>query len=717
MPRTATRSIPTVDDLAADPITHHYDDLIAPPGLTNHLGTVTVGHDLVGLASVTFPPVSQGLAQTGALFLDGRVFESFGVPITHSWRPDRVVREAEVDGLSVATTTVAVPGEPVVAVDIVVRNLSDRPRSVRLALALAARVTAVESSWGDAESPNVRNSVEVDRHGAEPRLAFTDEGRTAWSIQGLDGRGSARVSAVPPSPVDGFEVGIGGAGRGGEVDAVLEIEPGRTGRLGYVHAVATDRAVAVAAWDRVAADVPAAVASAQRYWNEQLRAAFTPGNAEFSGHLPVLETTSDELRRLYWWGVIGMLYFRRDYATGVRPRSYDTLMPNYWASTTFIWDYSLSSVAHALLDPDEMRGQLLHWIGSDIHTHFGTSALTGAPVGRWYSVNDYAMTRLVHDYVRFTGDTGFLAARVGQPGAERTVLEHVVEWAQAWRGLRVAGELADYGEIDNLLECVSSYTHEVASLNAANVWNLRTAADLLDLAGENEPAARLREDAAALLPHVRSLYLDGTGHFAAGQPDGTRIPVRHCYDFNVVGTTIADDLDPRVRDEMVAFFRHDLQTDNWMRALSPWDPDASFSVRPDHQWNGAYPAWPADAARSLIALGAAEVALPWLGGLARTANQGPPGQAHFVEEALPGIGGGARKAPPQLPYINDWACSSAGAWIALVLESVFGVRAEVDGTLAVDSVAHRLDPEATLTGYTAAGRTYRIHADGHVETE
>lgn len=709
MPRT----FPTVDDLAADPVSHHYDDLIAPSGLTNHLGTVTVGHDPVGLASVTFPPVSQGLAKTGALFVDGRVFESFGVPVTHRWRPDRAVRSTRIEGLAIDTTTVAVPGEQAVAVEIVVTNEGAEPRSVRLSLALAARVTASAEPWGDAESPNVRNTVEVD--GERPRLVFADEAQTAWSVQGIDRPGTARISAVPPTPVDGFEVGIGGAGRGGEVDTVLELEPGASGRVGYVQAVATNRAEAVAAFDRVAADVPAAVAASETAWNRELAAAFTPGNDLYSGHLPALDTTSDALRRLYWWGALGVLYFRRDYPTAPRGRSYDTLMPNYWATTTFIWDYSLSSVAHALLDPAEMRSQLLHWIGSDIHTHFGTSALTGSPVGRWYSVNDYAMTRLVSDYVRITGDTAFLAVPAGPVGAERPVLDHVVEWARAWRGLRVAGELADYGEIDNLLECVSSYTHEVASLNAANVWSLRAAADLLDLAGEPQRAAELRAEGEALLPHVRDLYLPGTGHFAAGQPDGTRIPVRHCYDFNIVGTTIAHELDAQVREEMVAFFRHDLQTENWMRALSPWDPDASFSVRPDHQWNGAYPAWPADAARALIALGAADVALPWLGGLARTANQGPPGQAHFVEEALPGINGGARKAPPQLPYINDWACSSAGAWVALVLESVFGAAADAEGRLDAHPVVAGLDARATLTGLTAGGRDHLVRADGTVE--
>ena len=80
------------------------------------------------------------------------------------------------------------------------------------------------------------------------------------------------------------------------------------------------------------------------------------------------------------------------------------------------------------------------------------------------------MTRLVRDYVRFTGDVGFLDERADDG---RTVLDHLRFWARAWQGLRRSSPLADYGEIENLLECVSSYTHEVASFNAANVWNLR----------------------------------------------------------------------------------------------------------------------------------------------------------------------------------------------------------------------------------------------------
>jgi hypothetical protein len=151
-----------------------------------------------------------------------------------------------------------------------------------------------------------------------------------------------------------------------------------------------------------------------------------------------------------------------------------------------------------------------------------------------------------------------------------------------------------------------------------------------------------------------------------------------------------------------------------MRALSPWDPDASYSVRPDHQWNGAYPAWPADAGRALVALGAPEVAADWIEGLARSANQGPTGQAHFVEEALPGINGGARKAPPQLPYINDWACSSSGAWVQFVIEGLFGLSSPMGTDPVASSALSAVDPDAALRGVLLRGRPHDIYADGRV---
>lgn len=682
-------SVPTCPDLASDPIEDRYDDMINPPGLTNFLGAVQADHDVVAVRSVNFPPYSHGDTITGQLLINGRLARSYGTPVTVVWRPDRVERTTTVDGLVVNTITVCPPGALGVAVEIRVQSVTGA-RSATLGLALDSTVTHSPRPWNTSEPPREPNQLTAAT--GRGALVGTAKQSSAVSVQGLD-TPDAQVSAQ-------------------QVHVTLDIPADGWARVGYVHVVAADLAAAYHAFDSVAADVPAAVAASTSAWDAEIAAAFTPGNDRWSGSLPELHTTNPALRRLYNIGVLGVLIMRRDSAASHLGRVYDTLTPRYWQTTTFIWDYMLSSIVHALLDPAPMRRQLTHWISVDIHTHFGTEWQTGAPAGYWYAVNDYAMTRLVRDYVRFTGDTAFLDEPLAAAsGTRKPVAEHVVDWARAWQGLRGAHGLADYGEMDNLLECVSSYTHEVASFNATNVWALRAAAELAESRGEADIAGQLREEATDLAKLVGSLYVPG-GRWLAGQPDGSAVSVAHCLDFNNVAFAMAADLTAQQRAEMVELFTRELQTDTWLRALSPWDPDAAFSLRPDHQWNGAYTAWPADAARALYELRRDDLVAQWLPGLARSANQGPFAQAHFTSEAAPDVNGGARKAPPQFPYLIDWACSSAGAWVDLVLQGVFGLDLPVDGEPSATPRLTDIDPDARLTGLVIRGRSYQVSAAG-----
>jgi hypothetical protein len=188
--------------------------------------------------------------------------------------------------------------------------------------------------------------------------------------------------------------------------------------------------------------------------------------------------------------------------------------------------------------------------------------------------------------------------------------------------------------------------------------------------------------------------------------------VKHCLDFSNVAFAMSADLGEQQRAEMLGFFERELQTDKWLRALSPWDPDAAYSVRPDHQWNGAYTAWPADAARALVLLGRGDLAAGWLDGLARSANQGPFALAHLTTDAAPDENGGARKAPPQPPYLIDWACSSSGAWVGFVLESVFGLTVPLSGEPSAQPALEGIDPDASLSALVVRGRRYRVSADG-----
>ena len=683
---------PKVQDFCSDTLVHRFGDLWNPPGLTNFLGCAQVDLDPVALRSISFPPFAMGELATGQLFLDDRLFSALGVPVACTWRPDQVHRSALWDGLLVETTTVVPVGRTATVVQIRVSNQGAEGRCVPIRLALRAGITKKQTRWVEPAPPwEEDNDLELDD--ARGALVWTARHTSAVIVQG-----------GAPVADQWDELGLRWA---------PVIPAGQTWQASFVLAIGETAEAALATYDAIAADPVEQVALSERDWNAEITAVFTPGNDRYSGHLPMLITTDPDLRRLWLMGVIGVIYFKRDNPYSVMGRTYDTLMPRYWQALTFLWDYSLSGVVHALLDPAVMRRYLEHWISTDVHTHMGTEWLTGEPVGVWYAVNDYAMCQVIDLYVRTTGDLDWLARELPGPGGDPlSVIGHLDRYACNWRRFRSESGLANYGGIGNLLECVSTYVNEVASLNAANVWMLRKAAEIARFLGDDLAALWYQTEADQLARDVQQLYAEGDGWWHSRQRDGRLVPVRHCYDFSTVAATIPDDLTQRQREEMVAFFVRELQTPTWMRALSDRDTDASFSVRPDHQWTGAYPAWPPTAAAALYRFGRADLASDWIRGLARSANQGPFGQSHFADGVLPAEAGGALKAPAEMPWINDWTCSSNGSWVDLVVRSVFGVQWGLDGQVTAAPQLEGLDPDAQLVGLTVQGRTWDVDRTG-----
>ena len=684
--------IPTVNDLRSDILEHRFGDLWNPPGLTNFLGCAQTDLDPVAVRSISFPPFATGELVTGRLFLDDRLFTALDVPVSTTWQPDRVERMAWWDGLSVSTTTVLPAGRMAVLVRLSVTNWTDRDRRVPIRLALRSGVTKQLSRWAEPLPPGEDNN-ELTIDGARGALVWKARGSSAAMAQG----GVPRADTVD-------EQGL---------RWVADIPAAGTWTADLVIVIEETREAALAVYDQLAPDVGAQIETCEATWNAELTAVFTPGNDRYSGSLPMLETSSAELRRLWLMGVVGVVYFKRDNPHSVMGRTYDTLMPRYWQALTFLWDYSLSALVHSLLDPEVMRRYIEKWITTDIHTHMGTEWLTGEPVGMWYAVNDYAMVQTLDAYLRATGEFDWLSEELSDPAGEPlSIVGHLDRFVGSWRRFRTDSGLANYGGIGNLLECVSTYVNEVASLNAANVWMLRRAAELAHFLGDPTAAEWYEAEAQVLVEDLQQLYAEGEGHWYARQPDGHKVPVRHCYDFNTVALTIAEDLSEVQRAEMVDFFVRELQTPTWMRALSDRDADAAFSVRPDHQWTGAYPAWPPNAAAALYRFGRADLASSWLQGLAKSANQGPFGQSHFADGVLGLESGGALKAPAEMPWINDWTCSSNGAWVALIVQSVFGVKIALDGTVTAEPQLAGLDPDARLIGLRIQGRTWDIDRTG-----
>lgn len=703
---------PDVEWLASAPLTHSATEVFAPPMVTNGWAEAQACSDPLAYRFFSAPPLATAEGAHAELYLrlperDQVVSVGTLAPTTHRWYPDRVLRTLEYDGLRFASLMTLVAGRGVLLLEFTLTNTMNTTRSgLRLFLKLLAGVQRLKfSAWNNVALPSAETCADPERN------AFIFVGAGACSVQGADQPSLSYRSSVAyaewlgdanlfgivsnrirfPSVVAGFEY-------------ALDLAPGETWRLRYVNALADTVQTALDAYDEAQEHFTTRVEQARAEWQNEINAAFTPRNTRFSGHLPTLDRVAESIQRVYAMSALNLLCMKRSSSLNKFGATYKAISPRSGA-TAWLWETQQAASGLALLDPLALRTIAEWWMQSDIHRGWATNYLTGEMLGTSYSVNDYALFTIAHDYLRYTGDRGWLDQRVG----DATVLQHLERCADHWRQLRADDYLADYGEANNLLECVPSYSHKVAALNAANAWMNRVLADIMTRRGNTAEAQQRRAVAQSIADAVMTLYLPG-GYFACRQPDGSPVPVQHCYDFGVVMATIFGDLGRARQSEMIQFFKRKLQTPSWMRALAADDPAARFSLRTDHTATGAFASWPAYALNALCRAGELQAALEWLGvgndsgGIAGVAAQGPFGQGTFH-------GGAdswrerraARKAPDTPPHYEEWIDLAGGAYVGAVLQGLFGVNATLyDGITA----------SAALTREQSNARFYSLRYHG-----
>jgi hypothetical protein len=701
----ALPAIPSLGDLASVSENHVYTDLFNLPIAMNDWGYAQTVKSVSGINAVGFPPYaccgkpeipwSPGLLTTCDAFLNDRLLATWEIPgnlVSYKWFPHCVVREQVADEVRLRATMFLPQGRRAVCQTIEIWNVGAGQRSVQLGFGMRAAVTKRTTGWLANLKGEGDNKIEWN--GQAGRLTFESRHTAVASAQGIQ----------PPA-----DRVVGGN--------VLEyrwmLAPGEKRELHYVNAIAESPAAANEMHDKLQANFSAEVAENEAEFNRLLKSAFTAGNSDFSGHLPQLHTNDETLWNLYQNGFKNLLTGRRRSPDSAYGPTLLTLSGHVLPTLSFPWDTALTSFSLALLDPQPLRNLVEVWFQQDMHKHLATDYITGQAVGPWYGVNDMAIVRCARDYLRVTGDMKWLDKKVG----DKIVVEHLYDHAMYWKQLKSSDRgLGDYGKIENLLEVVSTYLHEVAGMNAGNVSSMRFVADLLERRGDESRAKDLRREAAELAGRINGLlYVDGKGWWRCGQPDGSFNEVRHCYDFHAVLDNMSSDLSAKQKKEMAAFFWEQLASKKWMRALASGDPDATWNIRPDHSCLGAYSAWPPMSAKGLFKIDdPAKIAL-WLREVAKAGNQGPIGQAHFVEDVVPPLHGGAYKASDDEPYIEDWSSIAGGAFTDLVLDTIFGVEATLfDGVKATPQLAH-FDPNARLEGLFYQGAEYSVSRAGAVK--
>src|SRR5579864_9349169 len=528
--------------LAQMPSLHNFHDMAAcSPDLVG-VNFLPSGQ-LYGDESGPCWPIYHSLPMCG-MTIDGRSYQSTSC----RWFAYQAVRRAHIANIDVVTTNRLVIEDTVILWRVKFTNTGATPKTFNVAL-------TADIGW----MPVNREII-----GPGEIRATSDK----WKMDAV-----YRFFDLPQKRADGqfaeWRVSLA-SNESHEIRFLMHVaEPGKPGRSALTSEWFETQ------WDRT-----------KTVWENRWKSAFTPGNNFFSGNAPLLVTDDAAIREIYYRSVLTVLVLLRT---------------NLWSNRTFItsgerakgvvfyWDTSLFSTLFALLEPKQMREQIRLFLEQDPHENAVIVFKTERPASpthlevpagwdlRGYAANDLSIFRLAWSYLGVTQDKEFLREKI----ADQTVLERLHVLATNWKKLRLNpdDQLADYGGALNLLECVPTYINKVPSFNSANVWMMRELAEIVEENGDRAEARKLRLEADVMFKAIMTLYEPGKGVWASLHRDGTRVEMRHCYDFATVGRFLAADLPPNVRREMVDFVQRELLMEKWMRAQSQLDVAATNSDR------------------------------------------------------------------------------------------------------------------------------------------
>lgn len=661
------KNVPSLDELAGK--WEIASNLLSLPALNNSLGSGKATWDAVGIGYLSFPPITM-TGDTGSLLIDGQA------PALEQtrWYAYQVLRRATAGSLGIQTAVRMPYDKRGLLFHIALTNTGAATRTFELKIDLSAATSRHEHwAWGVPRPKDAAARFSTTATDGRSSLLFND------SQDGLANCFSFQQTPDKLSDHDQFALWH------------LTLNPGASATINYTLAIGDDKKTVSSSatkwanhfdmsFDQVAAD-----------WQARFDAMFTPHNSVFSGNLPTLITPDEQLRRVYYMSALSLLSVLR---TGfpIAPRVYVSNTPESNCTMMYFWDTREWATVFALLDPATLKNCLRSWLAKGIYNGYAEEYLTGTLRGPWYSANDYSIFILLNDYLNVTGDRAFLSEKIG----DKTVLEHMDAIATHWESLVKPGQtLADYGGKANLLECVPTYINEVASFNAADVWMMRRVAEIEEAQGNTARAAELRAKASRLLPAVLALYEPGQGVWDALHDDGSRVQVRHVFDFATIGLTIPEDLTPKMRGEMTGFVERELLTDHWMRAQSLSDIAASQSNRPDHGPMGAFCAWPAETAATFCEFGEFDKALDVFHRCAGVTYEGPFSQSRELSSREPDAQARITSRGGSPNSHQTYNASNGGSFAETVIRGLFGYQPDFlwktnclwDG-LPVDSRPH-----------------------------
>ena len=660
------------------------------PSITNFLGQVRADRDPVSISALSVPPFGMGYVPTAEISVDDNVVKASNTEVEYTWFPDRIERTSTFHNLKIQSTLIMPQKFKGILEEISITNTGNFPSKNRASFRLNGRLK-VTSEWGSMIPDNQQCRVDVIKTQKGNGYVFRDLQEKGYCVE-LFSLEPDEFTSINPSPSLYYD---------------LSIESGNAWTNYFCVMFGKDKADCVSQANAALKDTMA-IKNNRLFWDEYYSSAFSRDNTNFSGYLPIFETKDNRLRRMYYMSILTALYQHRLSPWSSIRNTYVALSPNAWVTTTFLWDLSLSSSLLAQLDPDVLSNLTERFLSIDLHKWFGLDYITGKPVGYWYASNDYTMHETLMEIYKVK-EGGFTEISIN--GKKLNIL--LKKCALAWKDgdLDKDGDyIPDYGDIDNNLECVSTYKHGIPALTSSNVYMLRNSSAIERYIGNMKASNFLHEYSQnILMALLGDLNVKDTGFWRCKQPGGSLIEVRHVYDFMTIGKLLPDLLPGDKKKKMLDFFDGEILTETWMHALSPEDHDTLYSTRTDHQSEGAYVAWPSESVLALLKLGNLGSAKKLVYSIADASLQGPYGQAYYADGKE--TTGGARKASFEATW-NDSNALAGGNYFKMIVEGLFGVGLNDKFEIQAKPIISNFDSEAILKNYRFKGSIYNLGSSG-----
>lgn len=721
----AERHIPSLDEVSG--IWMSSDTLAIEPSLRNFQGQALLNRDMTSISWFVSAPFSGG-HHTGTLKINGKT------PLASHfrWQPYQALRKTTIDGLEVESATRMMVEDKAIMWVVQIKNKETTNKEIAVELDMIGNISYYGDGdwkwwypypdWNGTRSENRNQAIEdmrknIGRQAHDSVITWPSDADVLKSehYRALGDKNAIFIHDKNTPAVSAFSLvsqpnELAVFNSGGTASWQINLKPGETKSIKYFMAYSDNLNILKENQQKWSATFDQQFQKVKTDWESKWQMLFTPNNRLVSGCFPILETSDEKVKRVYYMGPLTMLYLLN---TNLRQHKRVNLTggPRWGATTTFFWDIAIWSDLWAVVDPQMMKEQIVSWVKIDPNLFYGQDNLNGNGVGNGYSANFWCLFKIIRDYLVTTGDIEFLDETI----RGKTLLEHMEAYSLNWQNLSNYGKpgfdselykLADFGpNANNLLECVPTYKHIVPSFNIGYVWMMRETAHLYEQKGKGTKAEELKKYARKMTEAVLQLY-SGDGAWSSLYPNDKKVEVRHVLDFIYFGKFLANDVSPEIKQEMMEFFNRELRTDTWMRAQSLSDIAADHSDRPDHGPLGSFDGWVPEVMDAMTQMGYAADALQFYKDIEPVTYEGGWAQARELwgDDKL------TKKARVRIAD-RGWNNRDSSSGIGLsqtVLKDFFGFDPQFNGKAIRDDISN--------WPFNGAGKLHHVNYNGQYYT-